>query len=96
MNKLIAFLEACGADAELAAGDIAVLLATGRAAGLTADELTAISRLDRSQLVGLMAARGNMVCAVFPARDPEPGQDDDGKEDAPEEPKQPSENRRAA
>jgi hypothetical protein len=96
MNKLIAFLEACGTDAHLAAGDTAMLLAAGRAAGLKADELTAISRLDRGQLVGLMAARGNMVCAVFPARDPEPGQDDDGEEDAPKEPKQPSENRRVA
>ncbi len=96
MNRLVAFLENCGANAALLSMDKADLLLAARQAGLDEDQVAAVARLDRDQLEGMLSARTKMACCVFPARDPEPGQDDPGDEEAPSEPKEPSENRLAA
>ena len=89
MSKLISFLEYCGTDATLASSDKTALLAAAREAGLNENEVAALGGLDVAQLEGMLSARTRITCFVFPARDPDPDKDDDGKEEAPEEPSEP-------
>lgn len=79
MNRAIAFFEALGRDVDLAEADPAQLAAAAQAAQLPAELVAALISRDRTRIETLLGARTNIVCAVFPVR--EPDKDDDGKED---------------
>ncbi|MCB1606546.1 MAG: hypothetical protein KDI71_06180 [Xanthomonadales bacterium] len=68
MNRIMAFLESCGADASLAHADRDTLAHAARAAGLEDNEVQALLNLDQSQLGSLSCARTRMTCAVFAAK----------------------------
>lgn len=95
MDKVLALLEECGVNDSLASAGCEQLMSTAIDQGLELDQATALSLGQRVQLEELMKARSRIVCAIFPAKDPEPDSDDDGKEPEPEEPNEPS-NRLAA
>lgn len=96
MNRIMAFLETCGADAELASADTASLTAAARAAGLSDAEIAAVLRLDEAQPQALLGARASMVCMVFPVREPEPEPDQEDEGDEEEAPEEPAEIRKLA
>ena len=95
MNKLMAFLETCGADASLGDASTNELTTAGALAGLSSEELDLVANRDRIACNAHFAASTTLTCLVFPAKDPDqPDQGD--QDDAPEEPRETSENRRAA
>lgn len=96
MNTLIAFLESCGKDADLASVRGEALASEAISFGVPKADARILVKADEAQLGEVLAARSNLMCVVFPAKDPEPGQDDDGREDEPAQPQEPNQRRRAA
>lgn len=72
MSNIVKFLEAVGQDCDLRNASQQQWQTALTAQSLSPAVRAALANRDQSALTTLLGARNNVVCAVFPAREPEP------------------------
>lgn len=72
MSNIVKFLEKVGQDCDLRAAKTHAWQAALDQQVLSPELRQALLNRDQSALTTLLGARSNVVCAVFPAREPEP------------------------